>query len=259
MTPQRSRIASLALPLSMAMATVTFGQHADVNPFEHNGRVQTAGIDHDTGTIIKPSHRVFEGEIDLLPDNITPLIVGGDEPGFDTEGAHSNKLPALADLGFNIVTLPTAILAGEENIGYWDGTGPVGFSTVPLPLTLTLRESNDPFTFATASGNSVNVSGFTIDSADGSGDLHTHVDIEFLPGTLNPLDLPAGIYLFSLELTATGLLDSPPIYFVLNYGLDEEFHEEAVDFVVSQVPEPASLGLLAAGGMMLLARRRRLA
>lgn len=250
-----------AIVLAITSGLITTGgalaQHADINPFESNGRVHTAGIDHDTGTIIGANQRVFEGEIDLLPDNITPVVVGGDEPGFDTEGAHSNKLPAGAEMGFNIVTLPTAILPGQENIAYWDGTGGVVFTTVPASASLTLRDSNNPFTFVTASGDNSAVTGFTVGTADGAGDLHTHIDIEFLPASNDPFDLPGGIYLISLELTATGLQNAAPIFLVLNYGLDEEAHEAALDFVTATIPEPASMTLLGAGALLLLARRRR--
>jgi hypothetical protein len=82
-------------------------------------------------------------------------------------------------------------------------------------------------------------------------------------GSFSPTapNAPDGVYLVGLTLTlpGSGLADSDPIYLVYNNGLDEQIHDEAIDWVQAQlVPEPSTWLLAALGGSAAaIARLRR--
>jgi uncharacterized protein (TIGR03382 family) len=68
-----------------------------------------------------------------------------------------------------------------------------------------------------------------------------------------------GIYLLAMRLTNPGgpLAPSETYYVVFNYGIDDSFHDAAIDYVAEHIiPAPgaaAAFGL----GSLILARRRR--
>lgn len=235
---------------ALAAGHAAYG-HGDVMVYESGGKIITGVIEADLGEPEEAVSVVFEGE---LADN--GLAVAGDEPGYANVGAHSFKLPAGTELGFNVRNN----IYTSTRLAYWDGSDTdsdldidvddVVWSSVPASFDVTIQSqlSSDFITFDGSTSGAL--SGFLIETADASGELHEHLDY-FLP-----LNAPAGIYLLTLELTdlraSNPLTGSDPISLVLNFGVDEEAHEAAV----SAVPEPASaVSLLLAGGALL--RRRR--
>jgi hypothetical protein len=73
-------------------------------------------------------------------------------------------------------------------------------------------------------------------------------------------DAPQGIYYFGLrlKLPGSGLADSDPIYFVYNNGLDEQVHEQAIDWIQTNiVPEPSTWLLAACGASAVVIAGRR--
>ncbi len=72
---------------------------------------------------------------------------------------------------------------------------------------------------------------------------------------------PDGIYLVGLQLTlpGSGLADSDVLYLVYNNGLDEAVHDEAIDWVHTNlvVPEPSSWILMATALASIGACHRR--
>lgn len=171
----------------------------------------------------------------------------------------------LADPGFH--PLPGSGFAGSSLIGingqsvlqYWNGTGSPAFAPASAGTSMT-------YAFGpTGTPNAANVTGTSagalvnVGPVDASGEFDDHLDTEIT------LAAPAGIYLFSANLSTNspGVSPSRDIYFLFNYGSDEDTLDAAVEFArdtfapgttIPVVPEPATMGLLAATALM---RRRQ--
>ena len=103
-----------------------------------------------------------------------------------------------------------------------------------------------------------------------SDEAHTGMGFRFLgDGVSNTSALADGVYLLSLKVSATGLNDSDPFYFVLPKGVSPQEAGQATFALAGQqgigvgaiqamtaIPEPASLALatLAIGGCMAVRR-----
>ncbi|MBB6429888.1 PEP-CTERM sorting domain-containing protein [Algisphaera agarilytica] len=233
--------------------------HSDIMPYVDNGVLLTGGYVFAEGTAEAGPFTVYEGELGANYE--AEGMPGGDEPGFATDGSSTIvsdgtidfAFPANTALNFNSLLLPGLNL----DAAYWDGT--LGGNFVATPDTVILTNE---LISVDLNGDSTlpGTTGFTIWTSDSNGVGHGHFDVF--------IDEPdataqAGIYLISLELEAgSGGPTSDPLFFVLNYGLDEELHEVAADFVsagdlTAAVPEPASLALVLGGGLVALGRRRR--
>lgn len=189
--------------------------------------------------VVQP--RVLGGELAEL----VPGVWTTDAPGFDAEDGTFNPGTAV---GFKIL----------DTLRKWNGTD---FSTQPTE-TLTLSSSVLNTTTPTNPLDAP-VTGFSLTVSPGGG-WHKHLNY-----TLNS-PYADGIYLLKLSLfnegTISGPLEGPanglateslPFWVVLNKNIDEEDHDLAIDYVNAVlVPEPASLGLLAAGALLALRRRR---
>ena len=116
------------------------------------------------------------------------------------------------------------------------------------------------FVEAIVDGSDSDVTGFAIDTTNGSGFLHKHRPFRLDDGDGNINTAPAaGLYLLGMTLSAAGQETSDPFWFVLDAGLEDEVaHEAAVEWVESNiVPEPASIALLGIGSLLVLSRGRR--
>lgn len=225
--------------------------HDDVVPYELNGKIFTGGHDDALGTdtIVQ---RVFGYDFGEEPSD--PYIIG--DPGFNN-GAfgigifpNDGLLPVNQTLTFSVLT----------NLQYWDGTGSVSFDAAPAGVDLGIKRGS--FTLHVSGTGQSGVTP-TLGGTAAAGRLHVHVEsqLNFTDGTdLTLPNAPEGIYLVGLELALPGLTNSDPIYFLYNNGLDEEIHDEAINWVEANlVPEPSSLSLAAISllGMAAFGRQRR--
>ena len=134
-----------------------------------------------------------------------------------------------------------------------------------LPLTGDARiELSMGATMRTLTGDSGAQAGSLVQTIGSGGTVHRHFVSSLyandlasnVPGEIDFLAPPEGVYAFSLELTLTQdqtTYVSDPFWIVFNNGLNEELHEAAM---AALVPEPASLSLLGIGVLALLRRRR---
>jgi hypothetical protein len=231
--------------------------HDDPVPYELDGKIATGGHDDVLGTDNVTQH-VFG--YDFGEDPLDPYFIG--DPGFNNGsfaiGVYPNDglLPANFTLGFNVLS----------TLQYWDGTGAVSFAAAPADVALGLNRGSSTV-LVSGAGQTGTVP--AIGSTGAAGRLHVHLAslLNFTDGTdPTPPNAPDGIYLVGLDLKlpGSGLLNSDPIYFVYNNGLDEEIHDEAIGWVeMNLVPEPAGWTMMAAGLALLAAcgwaRQRRLA
>jgi hypothetical protein len=229
----------------LALGTAMAQAHEDVVPYESGGKIVTGGHDDVLGTD-NIEQQVFG--YDFGEDPLDPYFIG--DPGFNNGGfaigvyPGNGLLPTGFTLGFDVLT----------NLQYWDGTGGVSFAGAPVDVSLGLQRGSSTVVIDALghSGTAPNIG-----STGVSGRLHVH-----LSSLLNATDgvdpglpnAPDGVYLVGLQLKlpGSGLLDSDPIYFVYNNGLDEEVHDQAMEWVeLNLVPEPASWVLVALGGAAL--------
>jgi hypothetical protein len=226
--------------------------HEDVVPYELNGKIVTGGHD-DVLASDNVTQRVFG--YDFGEDLLDPYFIG--DPGFNNGafaiGVYPNNglLPTPNfTLGFDVLT----------NLQYWDGTGGVSFGPAPADVSLGLARGSFEV-FVDALGQTGTVP--TIGSTGTSGRLHVHMESTLnFQGSFNPDDpnAPDGVYLvgLSLKLPGSGLANSDPIYLVYNNGLDEEIHDEAIDWVQTHlVPEPTTWMLTLTGAFVAVVSRVR--
>lgn len=195
------------------------------------GGVTSVGIgDHDAQMVSGFGERVFAAEMSLSGDN---WFAG--EPGIFIE---QGSLPDNTQVSF---TLTQALM-------YWDGTGTVSFSSAAQAMTLGFG----PVSVSTALDGSP-VAGFSLNyDADQIGGFDEHFDYT-LDGSA-----AAGIYLLANTFSLSGASDSEVIFTVFNAGLDDAFHDEAIEYVESVlVPAPGAMSVLALAGLGGMSRRRR--
>lgn len=181
----------------------------------------------DTADAFGASQRVFEGEFD--------------NSGFaDGPGTYTNSFG-----GFSAGTF-----IGYNNVGpllAWDGTSFVS-------TTNALDQIVGPIV-RTTPGTDTTTEGFRFQYLGGEYDEHP--DLQLTDAGLT------GVYLWSVEFflsdASTGgstLASSETVYLVLNYGMDEDVHEAAIEYAEGLVPAPAGCAVLALGGLAGIRRRR---
>ncbi len=169
-----------------------------------------------------------------------------DDPGLATNEAEGLVVGAGDSIDYNIL----------GPLMYHNGTG-----FAPVPAGAGIIIGDNPSGTIRIDGSTVGpVSGpGLISIADVDGDVHSHIDF-----TLDPPSLGAGeygSYALKMELTTdgTGVGNSDPFFIVFNFGLDEGTFEETVEAFAAAIPEPGTMVLSALGGLVLMARRRRVA
>lgn len=250
----RSLSLKLAILIAIGGLSPAMAQHADVVPYSNNGKIVTGG--HNDVTLEDTIElRVFG--YDFGEDPLDPYFIG--DPGFNN-GAfaigifpNDGLLPANFTLGFNVLS----------TLNFWDGDGAVAFAAASAGVSLGLQRGSNTVTVSGA-GQSGTVP--TIQGTGAAGRVHVHLG-SLLNSTdgINPNlpNAPEGIYMLSMELKLpdSGLANSDPIYFVYNNGLDEEVHDQAMDWVQENlvVPEPSTWAIMAIGAVALaaIAMRKR--
>jgi hypothetical protein len=224
-----SCLAALALivPRGAALA-----QHSDIEFFYSDGKIQI-----EFGS----EGQVFEGEFPTsgLFEQFTT------DPGFGSEAAEGLGIQPGNIIDYNIL----------GPLRYHDGTD---FAPVPTGAQIEIFDTptgglivNDSI-IGPISGSGA------IGMADGSGDLHAHVDFELQPLSLDTPQFGAYGILMELFTDEPGIANSDPFYIVFNFGLDEATFEGAVGDFAHAVPEPSSLVLCALGSVLLVFSSKRM-
>ncbi len=239
-------LATLLLTAGAAQA-----QHADALLVITPGDQLVTGLyDFGSNTLVSTDTHVLEGEFDAFGTI--------DEPGFNALSSGNAQLPAgystlPGSTAVDFVGKAFSIGAQTSNLWFWDATGPVVFTPVTDGTILNVSKAPAVSFSANLDGSASDVPGFTIDTTAADGFLHKHIDFSIIDATT----AAEGFYLWSFEISA-GSYTSDPVYFVHGLGdHDEELHEEAIEYVETNiVPEPASLAMLASGAVCLLRRKR---
>lgn len=212
----------LALASAASLAHADEG-HGDLTVYHDGGILYTGAVDHDTGTLT-PDVRVFEAEFQLSGSGVL-----AHEPGIDIpDGAFAPNSQLL--------------LSVSRALRVWNGSD--FFSIAPTDITLEFGPQS-----LTTPPADVPVGPMIFD-LDGEGGLHDHPDF-----MLN--DDLVGIYLLEVRFGMSGFVTSAPAWIVFNYGLDEEEHGLAVEWVKENlVPAPGVPALLGLGGLVAGRRRR---
>ncbi len=191
------------------------------------------------------------------------LVVGGDgvlvaadgrklyEAAFgDQFVSYQTNNPGFQTQGGNTLS-PGAVISFEAQgaLSHWDGASWASASGADF---VTLRDAAYALTTWTGAGNTAGSTSY-VAQVSAAGGVHSHLQF-----ATNPLG-SAGAYRVELRLNSAAYQASDPFYVVLNYGLEHEAFERAVDALVSPVPEPSTYALMLVGvaGIAGWARRRR--
>ncbi|MBX3387055.1 MAG: PEP-CTERM sorting domain-containing protein [Phycisphaeraceae bacterium] len=228
------------VPLALAGATVglvgssALADGSDVGLIAQGGRLVTVEA------IGEPPMQTFGGPLRVfgveLEFDAIEMLVGVDEPGFATQDA--------AVLGQSIgFTFTRALRQWNVGLGLFE---PTTFTMTAGRVDLGLANVTTPTTDVPTPLSTIPVF---------PDDIHYFWSLDGATDTTGE-----GIYLVEGYFTNPGgqLLDSLPVWFVFNYGLDEDEHDLAIDWVADNlVPAPGAVALLAMGGLASLRRRRR--
>jgi hypothetical protein len=225
---------SIVLSLAATIiAAPVFAHEGDVGIRINAGKLETvlASGEPPTQTFGTEIERVFAVELAWNPVTSEVII---DEPGFASDAAGLLN----QTLGFNF----------RAALRKWNGSG---FDATAQTMSAGGGDLGLPFLATPASdvltpGHAIVVPQIPLDF---------HFDWR-LDGATETTGM--GVYLVEVELTNPGgsLMTSDPIWFVFNWNEDELVHEEAIEYVVTNlVPAPGAA--LAFGIVALVGRRRR--
>ena len=181
-------------------AKAQHGHAGDVYIYVEDGHIETGLVDEDE---TEEHVRVFEAEF-----GESGLAEYTDEPGWE---AFPGTFDSDSRVGWNAL----------DDLHRWNGNG----FDHELEETITVSFKAQA-SFVIGEGA---VDGFDLAVAP-DGSFHRHLG--FLIGHPGKSSPQTGIYLVELELYATeGPEHSEPFWIVFNYGMDEDDHEAAVEWV----------------------------
>lgn len=216
-------------------ASPALAHEGDVGLRNDAGRLSTILVDGEPPmqTFLDPE-RVFGAELLYSMDDLAVLT---DEPHFATNDASVLGLP----INF---TLTKSLRVWNDTLGVFEATSQT--MTVGNP-SLGLANVTTPPTDSL-------VAAATIPSFQ----AHNPVYLWTLDGAT--ASTGEGVYLVEGVFANPGgsLQSSLPVFFVFNYGLDEEVHDRAIDYAAGVlVPAPGTAACLLALGAGAAVRRRR--
>jgi hypothetical protein len=235
---QKSR---LAAPLSVAIACLAFGSYASAN--------LVVDPSFELGTPSGPENTGGWDAVNGASINTNPLYAhtGNNSLEVDNGGAGINSGVPLAFQTTNI-----GVTGGAEFVltAYGMTTGPMAPANASTNYSTSF--AGIQATFYSGDNGSGNNLG-TVQTGAGNAVFSNHIDSTSPVGTWIPLT--TGVF------TAPAGAESLTVYGIAVFPQEQNagtgIYEDDFDLEPVNVPEPASLGLLAAGGFSLLIRRRR--
>lgn len=254
---------------SLALLTLTFltapaladEGHKDIWPYLNGGMIVSGSVEVDE---VDEGNSIFTQNVNVFGADLDDTFgVGvGDAPGLFAphDDIPEGTLDPNTTIGYNV----------RGPLRDWTGTE---FDLVNVSSNFIVIEVGDidegaglatgPFVTPDTNGSSIDALRF---ETNAEGELHAHglftLQGDNTIGSGTPAT--AGIYLMEIELvygSGASLLVSDPIWIVYNFGLTEDEHELAEDWVVENlanpIPEPTSLALLGLGAVALMRRRRQ--
>jgi hypothetical protein len=220
---------SLSLIL-LASAGLAAAQDFDVLVQQSAGKLVTGFVDFDIGNYtIGP--RVFSaGWSSTFVSN---------NPGVNSVANTSSNLPpGTSALPGNTQLhwdfLPMSVGAVKSNLLYWNGSGPVSFSSTPTAsYRLSLSGLSET---AWADGSAELVTGANFRTTPPSGAFHTHRFFTLDDGDANAATPPqAGIYLIAMQWRMAGLTNSDPFFVAFGtLGLASALNSSAVPWLTAR-------------------------
>jgi hypothetical protein len=240
----RGVAAVVALSGLAGMASAHIG---DVGLALVNGRLAT-GIVEEAGTppveFVSLGERVFGADFTLAGGEVYT-----DEPGFygsSLSAGGENTIPASSSLNFRIL----------GNLRLWEPATSTFSAAAPGERLRIEFFGGAASRLSPLDGSTVG--GFSIPLGPTGGfDEHWDFFLDAAPGQTAP---GAGIYLLSVDIELDNVSGSrsEPIWLVFNNGLSEAEHDEAIEYVESNiVPTPGAVGVLGLAGLFAARRRRR--
>ena len=186
-----------------------------------------------------------------------PAIVSADlDLGNDLYSSDFQYLPANTALHFAFETFELS--DATTNLAYWDGNGEVNFSPISDGTVLGIVQEEES-TFI--NGSATKADGFDLGITSSGGGIHAHPAYGL---ENNGAKSAEGVYLWCMELSMQGMETTEPYFIVMNTpGIESTALDAAEVWVnnninlLTSVPEPSGLVLLAGVGIAMVWRRKK--
>lgn len=225
-------LAALAGTIAGAASTA-LGHEGDVGLKVESGRLATVLVEGEPPVqVFGDAERVFGVELEFDP---VEMIVGAEEPGFATEDAGVLG----RTIGFSFTK---SLRIWNDGLGAFEATAMrMSAGRVDLGLAAVLTPMVDERAALNPIGS-------------------MPIDFHYL-WTLEGADTMSGqgVYLVEGVFTNPGgvLGESESVFFVFNYGMDEEVHDAAIAYAARVLVPTPGVGVAAAMMGLTLRRRRR--